>query len=328
VTSVSALRLDSDRIRGLIADRFGGSISRLAAALPLDEPPDRSTVTRWLSSDGRHFPRDEERILALAGALDVDPTALWTFDPENFPTLWPKIVRASRTGRWSGLLKALAFFRYFSDQAEEWPPQPMARRFFNREWVVNEFAHDPRDGKNFYQDLVVRPRRPQGTFPTVWHFAFRHGGVRGAKWQPFGFVRRDFAFPGAVARGEAVADPGHRLDPFAAVGRWSEQFPERGDLDREVAFLDRGAVPRRREAQREAVTGGHQDVGRDPDDEPDGQPHPGGARRVLGGLGGQPLPSLTSPGKPKCTVGRPGCSSFGIESVNGCSDTMRNAAAP
>jgi hypothetical protein len=100
-------------------------------------------VTRWLSSDGRHFPRDEERILALAGALDVDPTALWTFDAENFPTLWPKIVRAARTGRWSGLLKALAFFRYFSDQAEEWPPQQMARRFFNREWVVNEFSHDP-----------------------------------------------------------------------------------------------------------------------------------------------------------------------------------------
>jgi len=191
VLFVSALRLDSERIRGLIGDRFGGSISRLAAALPLDEPPDRSTVTRWLSSDGRHFPRDEERILALAGALDVDPTALWTFDAENFPTLWPKIVRAARTGRWSGLLKALAFFRYFSDQAEEWPPQAVARRFFNREWVVNEFAHDPRDGKNFYQDLVVRPRRPQGTFPTVWHFAFRHGGVRTAKWQPFGFVRRD-----------------------------------------------------------------------------------------------------------------------------------------
>ena len=95
--------------RGICGDRFGGSISRLAAALPLDEPPDRSTVTRWLSSDGRHFPRDEERILALAGALDVDPTALWTFDAENFPTLWPKIVRAARTGRWSGLLKALAF---------------------------------------------------------------------------------------------------------------------------------------------------------------------------------------------------------------------------
>jgi hypothetical protein len=188
---VSALRLDSDRIRELIGDRYGGSISRLAAALPLDEPPDRSTVTRWLSSDGRHFPRDEERILALAGALDVDPTALWTFDAENFPMLWPKIVRAARTGRWSGLLKALAFFRYFADQSDDWPPQAMARRFFNREWVVNEFAHDPHDGKNYYQDLVVRPRRPQGIFPTVWHLAFRHGGVRAAKWQPFGFVRRD-----------------------------------------------------------------------------------------------------------------------------------------
>jgi hypothetical protein len=29
--------------------------------------------------------------------------------------------------------------------------------------------------------------------------------------------------------------------------------------------------------KREAVAGGHEDVGREPDDEPDGQPHPGGA---------------------------------------------------
>ena len=81
------LKLHGEYIRGAIDELYGGSISRLAAALSLEPRPDRSTVTRWLSSDGSHFPRDEERILALAGALDVDPTALWTFDTQTFPIL-------------------------------------------------------------------------------------------------------------------------------------------------------------------------------------------------------------------------------------------------
>ena len=59
------LKLHGEYIRGAIDELYGGSISRLAAALSLEPRPDRSTVTRWLSSDGSHFPRDEERILAL-----------------------------------------------------------------------------------------------------------------------------------------------------------------------------------------------------------------------------------------------------------------------
>ena len=89
------MRLDCECIRGVIDAKYGGSISRLAAALSLEPPPDRSTVTRWLSSDGSHFPRDEERIFALAGALDIDPTALWTFDADTFHVLWPKIYACS-----------------------------------------------------------------------------------------------------------------------------------------------------------------------------------------------------------------------------------------
>src|SRR5215470_1763903 len=171
------LKLHGEYIRGAIDALYGGSISRLAAALSLEPRPDRSTVTRWLSSDGSHFPRDEERILALAGALDVDPTALWTFDTQSFPVLWPKITRAARTGKWSGLLTPLSFLRHFIEPADAWPSEPTAERFFDRPWNVQEFVHDPHKGVNFFQNLLLRSQAPAGKVPLVWHFAFRHHGV-------------------------------------------------------------------------------------------------------------------------------------------------------
>ena len=115
VTSVSALRLDSERIRGLIGDRFGGSISRLAAALPLDEPPDRSTVTRWLS-------RMVVTFLATRSA-SWRSRARWTSIRRRCGRSTPRTSR--RCGRKScaprardggaGCSRRWRFFRYFSD---------------------------------------------------------------------------------------------------------------------------------------------------------------------------------------------------------------------
>src|SRR5262249_10546285 len=134
----------------------------------------------------------EERILALAGALDVDPTALWTFDTETFPVLWPKISRAARTGKWSGLLTPLSFLRHFAEGAEEWPPEPVAERFFDRKWNVHELVHDPRAGVNYYQNFILRSQAPKNKFPIVWHFAFRVAAeVHKREWKPYGFVRRE-----------------------------------------------------------------------------------------------------------------------------------------
>ena len=130
-------------------------------------------MTRWLSSDGSHFPRDEERILALAGALDIDPTALWTFDADTFPILWPKITRAARTGKWSELLTPLSFLRHFAEPADEWPSEPIAKRFFDRGWVVHEFSHDPQKGANstrtscFARMHRAVSSRSSGTLPFV-----------------------------------------------------------------------------------------------------------------------------------------------------------------
>ncbi|MCY1239617.1 hypothetical protein D9M72_524220 [compost metagenome] len=45
--------------------------------------------------------------------------------------------------------------------------------------------------------------------------------------------------------GEAVADARNRGDPFTAIGGRTEQLPELGDLDGEVAFLDGRVRPGR-----------------------------------------------------------------------------------
>jgi hypothetical protein len=187
---MAVLTLDACRIRRLVDERFGGSVAKLALALPLDRPPDRSTVNRWITSDGRHFPSSEERVCALAGALDVDPVSLWSFDPTNFGVLWPKIVRATQTGRWAGLLKALSFMRHYTQDQDQWPPDEVARRFHGRAFTVFEFAHDPRRRANFYQHIVLTPHRRGG--PMVWHLAFRHAAeVRHPRWRPYGFVLWD-----------------------------------------------------------------------------------------------------------------------------------------
>lgn len=185
------LKLNGEGIRIAMDKRYEGSVTRLTAALALDPLPDRSTVARWLLSDGSHFPRDEERILALAGALDVDPTSLWTFNAETFPVLWPKIAKAARTGSWSDLLTSLSFMRHFTEPAEEWPPRGLADRFFGREWMVREFAHDPRSKNNFYQSLVVRSETVSEDRPHVCHFAFRPHDRRPRGWKPFGFTRHE-----------------------------------------------------------------------------------------------------------------------------------------
>jgi hypothetical protein len=179
--------LEARRIRRLVEELYHGSIARLALALPLARPPDRSTVNRWITSGGRHFPSSEERVLALAGALDVDPVALWSFDPENFGVLWPKIVRAAQRDRWAGLLKPLSFLRHYAAEHDEWPPQEIAQRYHGRRFTVFEFEHDPRRRANFYQRILLAPQRRAR--PVVWHLAFRHAaGVHHPRWRPYGFV--------------------------------------------------------------------------------------------------------------------------------------------
>ena len=58
----------------------------------------------------------------------------------------------------------------------------------------------------------------------MWHFAFRHGGTRGAKWQPFGFVRRDaervLLFNDWAITDEAVTTP---VDQDICIRTWFGQ---------------------------------------------------------------------------------------------------------
>ncbi|MEY9374294.1 hypothetical protein ABIA10_000164 [Rhizobium leguminosarum] len=50
-------------------------------------------------------------------------------------------------------------------------------------------------------------------------------------------LRRHGRHPGIVPARQAITDPGNRDDPLRAIGPCAENLPERGNLNREVAFL-------------------------------------------------------------------------------------------
>jgi len=180
-----ALRLDL--IEKCVAETFRGSIAQLAAAWPVAPAPHRSTVLRWLKEGT--LPRSAKDFLALAGALDVDPFALWSLRVESFDLLCSRILRVSRARRWSQLHLALSFLDSFIGPLAEWPPTHVAEEYYHRLWRTVEFEHPAQDRQNYYAAIGLEPG-PTASFaePQVWHFAYRDAGLRGAAWRPYGFV--------------------------------------------------------------------------------------------------------------------------------------------
>lgn len=176
--------------RDLIISRVKGSgrsIAAIAASWPNEAAPHRSTLLRWLK--GSVLPRSARELLGLAGALDLDPFVLWTFAPDKFDILCARVVRASRTHRWTMLHPALSFLADFIGPVDEWPPSAIAEEYYGRPWCTADFRHAAGRQRNYYAALAIGPT-PKSEFadPQVWHFAYRNAGVRRAGWQPYGFV--------------------------------------------------------------------------------------------------------------------------------------------
>ena len=49
----------------------------------------------------------------------------------------------------------------------------------------------PQERRQLLPNRCASAQTPRGKFPTVWHFAYRHGGAHRRDWKPFGFVRRE-----------------------------------------------------------------------------------------------------------------------------------------
>jgi hypothetical protein len=151
---------------------------------PVSPEPHRSTITRWLNR--KTLPHRSEQLLAFAGALDLDPVALWRVGPGSFLALRGRVAAAMRTQRWSSLDPSLAFLAELFEPSAEWPPARVARRFFHRAWTVRSFEHDGRFSNRFVA-IVLSPQHD--ALDQVWHFAWKDPRHE-SPWRPYGFVHR------------------------------------------------------------------------------------------------------------------------------------------
>ena len=181
------LELRLDLIEKCVTENFRGSIAQLAESWPVEPAPHRSTVLRWLKMGA--LPRSAKDFLALAGALDVDPFALWSLRVEIFDLLCSRILRVSRERRWSQLHVTLAFLDPFIGPLAEWPPSHVAEEYYHRSWRTFDFEYPAQDRQNYYAAIGIEPgSTTRFAEPQIWHFAYRDAGIRGAAWRPYGFV--------------------------------------------------------------------------------------------------------------------------------------------
>jgi len=180
-SSEMLLELDVAAIREQIATDFGGSVAAVARRWPTGEAPHRSTLIRWLRGA---LPGSEERLLALAGALNIDPLALIRLESAKLPQLIEAIEGLVLRSDWERL-EPFTFLRFLVLPTRDWPMPEIAARYFHRSWTTLDFVHDARAERNYYATVLLKPTRSH----QVWHFAWRPL-TRSAAWRPYGFVQR------------------------------------------------------------------------------------------------------------------------------------------
>ena len=182
------LALDVHGIRTRVDLAFKGSIAAVASHWPTPDAPDRATLSRWLLLQS--LPRTESQVLSLAGALDLDPFALWSLTPSTLPALSARLVTAFRKGKWGRLTPALSLIRPFIEPTSEWPPAQIASTYFRRRWFTADFEHSAKKNVDYFAAISIElPRqKEQCGQDQVFHFAWR-GYAPGELWRPFGFIR-------------------------------------------------------------------------------------------------------------------------------------------
>lgn len=179
--------LRSSLLRELIRSKMGG-YDALARSWPSScRVPDSTTVWRWLSGKS-HL--SSSNILPLAGALDLDPFALFDVTPTAFSALCQLFSRNIGGSHRGGLASDLRWMPELIAPRAEWPPQSMADQFFRRPWQVRSFRHTGKGNQNFFQNVRITASSDETTIPKVWHFAFKRADPAFPLWVPYGFVER------------------------------------------------------------------------------------------------------------------------------------------
>lgn len=182
------LGVDTDLAKQSLSRRFGGHVNDLLTAWDSFKnvgrrTPDRATIFRWLSGS---LPRHREDFLSLCGLLDVDPMAILSLPPGEEAAALQHISRSFWLNRWTQ--PALGFLSEFYGHHSDWPPAPLAKRYFCRPWHIEEFAHPATGNVNYYAALNL------SASPFVrgqaFHFAYSEPAVALKRWIQYGFVER------------------------------------------------------------------------------------------------------------------------------------------
>lgn len=169
---------------------FANSDAQLIEHWPAEKLPDRTSIWRWHS--GKPL-KTKENLLSFAGALDLDPFALWTMTDDEFHALCSKVVQALREGKWSSNVHpSLKYVKEFIGPTNEWPPEDIARRYYRRTWKTKPFQHTPAsDRPNYFAKIALTAGPPPGgDLNQVWHFAWSEP-LDPPIWRPYGFIRLD-----------------------------------------------------------------------------------------------------------------------------------------
>jgi hypothetical protein len=183
--------INKDLVTSLIQARFG-SVDELqiewehridSRIQKIGRSRDRATIYRWLTHG---LPTKQDEVYGFAAAIGVDPIILLDFDE----ILQGKFEREKHLFMKNIPQRAiLAPFWSMYRPASIWPVERLTIDYFDSNWVVREFNHDPRLRSNYYAAVYLHDRKDAGpAIPVAYHFAYRRIGARDNLWRPYGVV--------------------------------------------------------------------------------------------------------------------------------------------
>lgn len=152
--------------------------------------PDRSTLYNWISGG---FPsiktgNNRHQVLAFCSLLDVDPLAIIDYDRSGFFDRFAQV----RTDLQYGLadLGALAPLYQLLKPGAKWPNDNLARHYWRRPWVAEEWDNFDHHTSTDYALLRLRFDEPTHGRPRAAHIAYRRRGrqLTGGMWRYYGWV--------------------------------------------------------------------------------------------------------------------------------------------
>jgi len=179
-------------LRKHINQKFGrGALQAIIQAWPIHPSPSRQELWRWLNGEVPRIPIPSTKILPLAGALDIDPFALFETTPRAYATLCTALMQDVASGKSGQLVRSLQWAHDLIVPNLDWPPSSITKMYFGgRRWKIRDFSHAATGERNYFQRFRIVGDRDLED-PQVWHFAFLNVNAKRPLWTPYGFVVKE-----------------------------------------------------------------------------------------------------------------------------------------